>query len=158
MDDQSDLKQQALLRFYSGESPSAICESLGLSADQLADWQAKTDPAELRLEGTESTSVMLLAAAGGPDPAFHDRMTDLSDNIVGHNPMDEIVHVAGELSGDDQTCQRCTRSLALVPSSGFPSGALIRYVRDSSGVVASVLPPGGTDRHLCEMPHASGIG
>ncbi len=59
MDNQSDLKQQALLRFYSGESPSAICESLGISAGQLNEWEASTDPAELLPDGLEEFSVVL---------------------------------------------------------------------------------------------------
>ena len=71
MDDQSEIKERALLRFYSGESPSAICESLGISAGQLAEWEASTDPEELLPDGLEgSTQVLRLPSSGRSQRSF----------------------------------------------------------------------------------------
>ncbi|MGQ0434368.1 MAG: hypothetical protein ACT452_18435 [Microthrixaceae bacterium] len=133
-----EVRQEALVRLYAGESIESICADLSITVDLLVDWKRDTDPEQLRPAGLPYVSARLSPPRQGVP------RSELGMRV---GPPDRLaygvqwVHVVSDPA--DTVCARCGSQViperyqpsndswpALVLVEEAPEGRVVRLITD----------------------------
>lgn len=140
-----EVRQEALLRLYAGESIESICADLSITVDLLIVWKRDTDPEQLRPAGLPYVSARISPPRqGAPRSELGMRVGPpgrLADGA-------QRVHVISDPA--DAVCARCGSQViperyrpsydswpALVLVEEAPEGRVVRQITDEE---AELLP------------------